>query len=93
MAPAETESFGPYFSTKEMPSDFAPFAFLKENFGFVPHVFRAQTLYPAAVVAEVPYMRRFLVYWVFRRRNLTRLRKIIGKLSCRKSSMRCSISL
>ena len=59
-APADHETFGPYLSTKEMPSDFAPFAFLKDNFGFVPHLFQTQTLCPAAVAAEVEAMRLIL---------------------------------
>jgi RNA polymerase sigma-70 factor, ECF subfamily len=54
------ENFGPYLSTQEMPEDFAAFAFLRQNFGFVPHVFRAQTLNPTAVDAEAEAMRLIL---------------------------------
>ena len=61
IGPAERESFGPYLSTKEMPSDFAPFAFLRDNFGFVPNLFQVQALCPAAVAAEVEAMRLILL--------------------------------
>jgi RNA polymerase sigma-70 factor, ECF subfamily len=57
----ECESFGPYLSAKEMPSDFAPFSFLRDNFGFVPNLFQIQALCPAAVVAEVEAMRLILL--------------------------------
>ncbi len=63
---AEHESFGPYLSAREMPSDFAPFAFLpfaflRDNFGFVPNLFQAQALCPAAVAAEVEALRLILL--------------------------------
>jgi len=60
IASAEQESFGPYLSAREMPDDFAPFAFLRDNFGFVPNFFQAQTLCPAAVAAEVEALRLIL---------------------------------
>jgi len=59
-ASTEHESFGPYLSVREMPTDFAPFAFLEDNFGFVPNLFQAQTLCPAAVTAEIEAMRLLL---------------------------------
>jgi len=34
------------------PTDFAPFAFFQEKFGFIPNIFRAQTLRPDVVEAE-----------------------------------------
>jgi RNA polymerase sigma-70 factor, ECF subfamily len=58
---AENESFGPYLSAREMPSDFAPFAFLRDNFGLVPNIFQVQGLSPAAVAAEVEAMRLILL--------------------------------
>ena len=58
---AERESFGPYLSATEMLSDFAPFAFLRDNFGLVPNVFQAQALCPAAVAAEIEAMRLILL--------------------------------
>ena len=61
IASAERESFGPYLSAKEMPSDFAPFAFLRDNFGLVPNLFQVQALCPAAVAAEVEAMRLILL--------------------------------
>jgi RNA polymerase sigma-70 factor (ECF subfamily) len=58
---AERENFGPYLSAKEMPSDFAPYAFLRDNFGLVPNVFQLQGLSPATVAAEVEAMRLILL--------------------------------
>jgi RNA polymerase sigma-70 factor, ECF subfamily len=58
---AEHESFGPYLSAREMPSDFAPFAFLRDNFGLAPNIFQVQGLSPAAVAAEVEAMRLILL--------------------------------
>jgi RNA polymerase sigma-70 factor (ECF subfamily) len=34
------------------PKEFPPFAFFQEQFGFIPNIFRAQTLRPAVVEAE-----------------------------------------
>ena len=70
IASAEHESFGPYPSAREMPSDFAPFAFLKDTFGFVPNVFRAQTLCPTAIAAEVEAIRLVLLTDDFLKRRL-----------------------
>lgn len=47
------ESAGPYLRATEMDvRSFPPFAFFKEKFGFVPNIFRAQTLRPDVVEAE-----------------------------------------
>ena len=59
--PTEDQSSNPYLSPREMPSDFAPFGFLRDNFGFVPNVFRAQALFPAAVAAEVKVLSLILL--------------------------------
>ena len=56
------ESFGPYLKTiKRSPEDFAPFAFFRERFGFVPNIFRAQTLRPDVVEAEAGAIRTVLL--------------------------------
>jgi RNA polymerase sigma-70 factor, ECF subfamily len=57
----EEQSSNPYFSPREMPNDFGPFAFLRDNFGFIPNVFRAQALFPAAVAAEVKALSLILL--------------------------------
>lgn len=44
---------GPYLRAIDLnPLDFAPFAFFQEQFGFIPNIFRAQTLRPDVVEAE-----------------------------------------
>ena len=44
---------GPYLKVADLQAkDFAPFAFLREQFGFIPNVFRAQTLRPDLIEAE-----------------------------------------
>jgi uncharacterized peroxidase-related enzyme len=35
-----------------LPETFGPFAFFRENFGFIPNIFRAQTLLPRVIEAE-----------------------------------------
>jgi RNA polymerase sigma-70 factor (ECF subfamily) len=40
---------------------FPPFAFLRRAFGFVPNIFRAQTLHPEALAAEVRAVRDILL--------------------------------
>jgi RNA polymerase sigma-70 factor (ECF subfamily) len=48
-----TQEHAPYLPAIERsPEEFAPFAFFKEKFGFVPNIFRAQTLRPDVVEAE-----------------------------------------
>ena len=61
-APAVGEKLGFYLHAPELtPGDFAPFAFLQEQFGSVPNVFRAQTLRPAVLEAEASAIRFVLV--------------------------------
>jgi len=44
---------GPYLKAVDYsPSTFAPFAFFQRSFGFVPNIFRAQTLRPDVLEAE-----------------------------------------
>lgn len=44
---------GPYLrAVARDESDFPPFAFFQERFGFIPNIFRAQTLRPDVVAAE-----------------------------------------
>jgi uncharacterized peroxidase-related enzyme len=59
--PTEDQSSNPYLSPRELPNDFAPFGFLRDNFGFIPNVFRAQALFPAAVAAEVKALSLILL--------------------------------
>ena len=56
------ESSGPYLRAIELsPDDFAPFAFLRAKFGFVPNIFRAQTLRPDVLEAEAGLIRAVLL--------------------------------
>ena len=44
---------GPYLrAVARDPNEFPPFAFFQEKFGFIPNIFRAQTLRPDIVAAE-----------------------------------------
>lgn len=43
---------GPYLHKPDPPPEFAPFAFLQRSFGFIPNIFRAQTLRPDVLEAE-----------------------------------------
>ncbi|HET6373294.1 MAG TPA: peroxidase-related enzyme [Candidatus Polarisedimenticolia bacterium] len=43
------------------PAEFPPFAFFKERFGFIPNVFRAQTLRPDVVEAEAAVLNTVLL--------------------------------
>ncbi len=53
---------GPYLRAIEMsPETFAPFAFLKSSFGFVPKIFRAQTLKPESLEAQAQAIRDILL--------------------------------
>ncbi len=47
-----TAANGPYLHKPEPPRGFAPFAFLQRSFGFIPNIFRAQTLRPDVLEAE-----------------------------------------
>ena len=59
---AAGESSGPYLRAMELsPDDFTPFAFLREKFGFVPNIFRAQTLRPDVLEAEAQVIRTVLL--------------------------------
>jgi RNA polymerase sigma-70 factor (ECF subfamily) len=52
----------PYLRAVELsPEAFAPFAFFKETFGFIPNIFRAQTLRPDVVEAEAEVIRTVLL--------------------------------
>lgn len=63
---------GPFLPAPERdPDEFAPFGFLREQFGLVPEVFRAQTLRPEVLEAEVEFIRTVLVS----KAPLTRLQK------------------
>ncbi len=51
--PSSEGSSGPYLRAIERnPADFPPFAFFVDEFGFVPNIFRAQTLRPDILEAE-----------------------------------------
>jgi RNA polymerase sigma-70 factor, ECF subfamily len=53
---------GPYLlSIARTPQDFPPFAFLLTSFGFVPALYRAQTLKPEALEAEALALRNVLL--------------------------------
>jgi uncharacterized peroxidase-related enzyme len=58
----DTERAGPYLRTVERAAeDFAPFGFFRDEFGFIPNVFRAQTLRPEALEAEAKTIRTVLL--------------------------------
>jgi RNA polymerase sigma-70 factor (ECF subfamily) len=52
------EFFG---STPQLPDDFEPMVFLRQEFGFIPNVFRAQTLRPEVLQAEAEALRYLLL--------------------------------
>jgi RNA polymerase sigma-70 factor (ECF subfamily) len=52
---------GPFLPDPELPDDYAPFAFLREQFGTVPKVFHAQTLRPDVLQAEADALRYLLL--------------------------------
>jgi len=53
---------GPYLKAPVIqPGNFPPFAFLREHFGFIPNVFRAQSLRPDLIEAEVEAIRLLLL--------------------------------
>jgi len=63
---------GPYLETPVIQGGtFPPFAFLQEHFGFIPNVFRAQSLRPDLIEAEVEAIRLVLLT----EGHLTRLQK------------------
>ena len=52
----------PYLRAVELSADaFPPFAFFRERFGFVPNIFRAQTLRPDVLEAEANTVRTVLL--------------------------------
>jgi len=63
---------GPYLQAPVIQAgNFTPFAFLREHFGFIPNVFRAQSLRPDLIAAEVEAIRLVLLP----EDHLTRLQK------------------
>ncbi len=53
---------GPYLRAIDLsPETFPPFGFLKSSFGFVPKIFRAQTLKPESLEAEAQAIRDILL--------------------------------
>jgi len=55
------EGRGTFVNAPEISAeDFSPFAFLQALFGFVPGVFRAQTLRPDAIIAEARLVRTLM---------------------------------
>src|SRR6266496_376099 len=57
-----THERGAYLPAIERrPDEFPPFAFFKEKFGFVPNIFRAQTLRPDVVEAEAQVVGTILL--------------------------------
>jgi len=51
-----------YLGEIELEPSFQPFAALREQFGMVPHVFRAQTLLPGMIEVEVKLLSAILFY-------------------------------
>ena len=51
---------GPFVPSPELSDDYAPFVFLREQFGTVPKVFHAQTLRPDILQAETDALRHLL---------------------------------
>lgn len=56
-----SESSGPYLRSVEYSVGFPPFAFFQERFGFIPNIFRAQTLRPDVLEAEAGVIRAVLL--------------------------------
>jgi RNA polymerase sigma-70 factor (ECF subfamily) len=53
---------GPYLRTVELtPDTFPPFAFFLKRFGFIPNIFRAQTLWPDVLEAEAALVNHVLL--------------------------------
>ena len=55
-------SFSHLRAPERSPNDFEPFAFLQNQFGFVPDLFRAQTLRPDAIEAQAEAIRAVLFH-------------------------------
>ncbi len=60
-----------YLPTAELPDTFGPFATFNRRFGFVPNIFRAQTLLPRAIEAQAGIAETVLLS----ERELTRVEK------------------
>jgi hypothetical protein len=60
-----------YFGGVDLDSSFQPFATFQEQFGFVPKLFRAQTLLPRVIEAESALISAIL----FTDKALTRIQK------------------
>src|SRR5258708_22049656 len=45
----------------QSPNTFGPFRFFQENFGFIPNIFRAQTLRPDVLEAEAEAVGKILL--------------------------------
>ena len=59
---SDADREGPYIGAPNLKADtFEPFAFLRERFGFIPNVFRAQSLRPDVIEAEVEAIRVLLL--------------------------------
>lgn len=50
-----------YFTEVEVGEGFEPFAFLRDTFGLVPNIFRAQTLLPRLIEAQLPIVQAVLL--------------------------------
>jgi RNA polymerase sigma-70 factor (ECF subfamily) len=60
--PAVDDGSGPHISTPQRSAEeFAPFAFFREQFGFIPNIYRAQTLRPDVLEAEAGAIRAVLL--------------------------------
>jgi RNA polymerase sigma-70 factor, ECF subfamily len=56
------ETPGPYLQQETRPAeDFPPYASLREQYGFVPNLFRAQTVRPDVLQAEVEALEKILL--------------------------------
>ena len=60
-APASTGGWAQLRTVERLPDEFAPFAFLRDSFGFVPNIYRAQMLRPDVVAAETEMIRAVLL--------------------------------
>ena len=59
---SDADREGPYIGAPDLKADtFEPFAFLRERFGFIPNVLRAQSLRPDVIEAEVEAIRVLLL--------------------------------
>jgi RNA polymerase sigma-70 factor, ECF subfamily len=69
---SDADREGPYLDAPDLKADtFAPFAFLRARFGFIPNVYRAQSSRPDVIESEVEAIRLVLLT----DDHLTRLQK------------------